>query len=381
MTRHRPGTVLHFVFDRYLLLPAGALIALVWANTAAESYFRFAYVASFWVNEVGMALFLGLVMQEIMDATLSGGALHTWRRWLVPLVAAAGGLLASAFGYLLYVNLAYELVLEQGWPIATAVDIAAAYFVLKLIFARDSHAYPFALLAAIVTNACALVFIGLRAHLVETRPGAAALLIAALGLSWVMRRVPVRSAWPYLVLCAPMSWLAFYWDGLHPALSLVPIVPFLPHRARGLDLLENDDAPRDPVRRMEHDWAYVVQPIVFLFGLANGGVLLRGYGTASWALLAAALVGRPIGMLLATRIATMAGLHLPDGLTWRELIVVAAATSVGFTLALFAATAVFPLGPLLTEAKIGSLLTAAGVVVAIVLARLLRIGRFSQSRS
>jgi NhaA family Na+:H+ antiporter len=377
MIRHPPGTILHFVFDRYLLLPAGALIALVWANSGAESYFRFAYAASFWVNEVGMALFLGLVMQEIMDATLPGGALHTWRRWLLPMVAAAGGLVASTFAYLLYVDASYELVLEQGWPIATAVDIAAAYFVLKLIFARDSHAYPFALLAAIVTNACALIFIGLRSHVMEARPGAAALLVAAFGVAWVLRSVPVRSAWPYLVLCAPMSWLAFYWDGLHPALSLVPIVPFLPHQARGVDLLEDDEAPRSAVRRMEHEWAYLVQPIVFLFGLANGGVLLRGYGTASWAILTAALAGRPLGMLLAVRIATLAGLHLPDGLTWRELIVVAAASSVGFTLALFAATAVFPLGPLLTEAKIGALLTAAGVLLAIVLARLLRIGRFA----
>jgi NhaA family Na+:H+ antiporter len=176
-----------------------------------------------------------------------------------------------------------------------------------------------------------------------------------------------------------MSWLAFYWDGLHPALSLVPIVPFLPHQARGVDLLEDDEAPRTAVRRMEHEWAYLVQPIVFLFGLANGGVLLRGYGTASWAILTAALAGRPLGMLLAVRIATLAGLHLPDGLTWRELIVVAAASSVGFTLALFAATAVFPLGPLLTEAKIGALLTAAGVLLAIVLACLLGIGRFAHS--
>src|SRR5262249_45737616 len=110
----------------------------------------------------------------------------------------------------------------------------------------------------------------------------------------------------------------------------------------------------------------------------NGGVLLRGYGTASWAIVTAALAGRPLGMLLAARLATLAGLHLPDGLTWRELIVVAAATSVGFTLALFAATAVFPVGPLLTETKIGALLTAAGVLLTIALARLLHIGRFAR---
>ena len=33
---------LAFVVDHYLLLPIGVLIALVWANTAGEGYFRFA---------------------------------------------------------------------------------------------------------------------------------------------------------------------------------------------------------------------------------------------------------------------------------------------------------------------------------------------------
>src|SRR5690349_274617 len=127
MRHHPPGTLLHYVFDRYLLLPAGALIALVWANTAPESYFRVAHLSRFWVNEVGMAIFLGLVTQEIMDATVPGGALHTWRRWVLPLVAAVGGVVGSALTYVFYVNVKYEVVLEQGWPIVTAIDIAAAY--------------------------------------------------------------------------------------------------------------------------------------------------------------------------------------------------------------------------------------------------------------
>lgn len=381
MRRHPPGTVLHYVFDRYLLLPAGALIALVWANTAAESYFRFAYHSSFWVNEIGMAIFFGLVTQEIMDATMPGGALHTWRRWLLPLLAAIGGIVGAALTYVFYVNAKHELVLEQGWPIVTAIDIAAAYFLLKLIFQRDSHTYPFLLLAAIATNAFALMLIGLHHHVAETRPGAAALLVAAIGLAWILRRSKVNSAWPYLAVCAPLAWLAFYWDGLHPALALVPIVPFLPHRARGVDLLEDKDSPTDRVRHMEHEWAYLVQPIVFLFGLVNGGVQFTGYGTGTWAILTAALVGRPLGMLVAAAIATAAGLHLPSRLTWRELIVVSAVTSGGFTFALFAATAVFPFGPLLGEAKLGALLTAAAAPLAVGLARLLHVGKWARRRT
>ena len=78
--RHRrsTGLLVRFVMDRFLLLPLGAAIAIVWANTASESYFRFAHALAFPVNEIGMALFLGLIAQETFEAIMPGGALHTW---------------------------------------------------------------------------------------------------------------------------------------------------------------------------------------------------------------------------------------------------------------------------------------------------------------
>jgi len=377
MKPHPNDTLAHFIFDRYLLLPLGALIAMVWANVAAESYFTLSHRLSFLVNEIGMALFLGLVMQEVMDATLPGGALHTWRRWMLPLIAAAGGVLGSALTYVTFVQLKYETVLTQGWPIATAVDIAAAYFLLKLIFRRGSPAYPFLLLMAVVSNAFALTVVGLPHYAYRTQPGAAALLLAAVGLAALLHARRVRAFWPYLTICGPLSWAAFYLDGLHPALALLPIVPFLPHRPRGIALLENGVPSRDHTRRIEHEWAYVVQPIVFLFGLVNAGVSLTAYDTGTWAQLSGALLGRPLGIVAAVWLATLAGLHLPRQLGWRDLVVTAAATSSGFTFALFAATAVFPIGPLLGQAKLGALLTAAGALSALALARVLHVGRFA----
>ena len=71
------------------------------------------------------------------------------------------------------------------------------------------------------------------------------------------------------------------------------------------------------------------------------------------------------------------GLHLPARLRWRELTVVALAASSGFTFSLFFATAIFPAGPLLAELKLGALLTGTGVLVALGIARLLHVGRFS----
>lgn len=34
----------------------------------------------------------------------------------------------------------------------------------------------------------------------------------------------------------PLAWLALFWEGIHPALAFVPIVPFLPHEPRRLTL-------------------------------------------------------------------------------------------------------------------------------------------------
>ena len=129
--------VVQFLFDRYLLLPIGAAIAVIWANTASESYFTIAHRLSFPVNEVGMAFFVGLLAQEVVEAVMPGGALHSWRRWNTALVAAAGGMFGAAGVYIAYVQLSYETLLFAAWPVAIAVDAAATYYLLKTLFPRS----------------------------------------------------------------------------------------------------------------------------------------------------------------------------------------------------------------------------------------------------
>jgi NhaA family Na+:H+ antiporter len=373
--RQAGSRLLRFVVDRFLLLPVGAAVAVIWANTAGESYFRFAHAFAFFVNEVGMALFLALIAQEVREATMPGGALHTWRRWGLAIVAAAGGVLGAAGVYLAYVSLSYQLVLAPAWPIACAIDIAAGYYVLKAISPR-SGALPFLLVLAIATNVFGLLVVGLRSP-IAVPPREALLIAAALVLADGLRRSKVRSFWPYLGICGPLSWLGFYWTGIHPALALVPIVPFLPHEPRNLNLFA-DPPDDDAVHHFEHKWNGVVQAVLFMFGLVNAGVLMRGYYTGTWALLTAALVGRPLGILAAVGLGHTLGLRLPPRLGWRHLIVMALATSSGFTFALFFAASVLPIGPTLAQIKIGALLTVVGALVTLGVARLLRIGSFGR---
>ena len=209
----------------------------------------------------------------------------------------------------------------------------------------------------------------------DGHPAALVLMAAAVLLAARLRSVRVDRIWLYLVTSGTLSWLACYWGGIPPALALVPIVPFLPHRPRSLDLFA--EAPPTAPSRFEHVFRYPVHVVLFFFGLVNGGVVLAGEMPGAWAVLTAALIGRPIGILASVALAMAAGLRLPAHLRWRELIVVSLAASAGFTFALFFATSVMPPGPLLGELKLGALATAVGAVVALAAARLLHVGRFT----
>jgi NhaA family Na+:H+ antiporter len=375
--RPAAARVLRYATDRFLLLPIGAGVALVWANTAAESYFRFAHGLAFLVNEVGMAFFLALIAQEVVEAMMPGGSLHTWRRWALPVVAAGGGIGGAAAVYLAYVMLKHEAVLLPAWPIACAVDVAAAYYVLAIVWRRGS-ALPFVLLLALATDAVGVAIVALRADRMPTQPGGILLVVAAIALAALLRRAGLRSFWGYVAICGVPSWYGLYWEGLHPALALLPIVPFLPRKPR-TDSPFLDPGDDGEVHHFEHQWNEVVQVILFLFGLVNAGVLLRGYGTGTWAILAAGLAGRPLGILAAVWLATMAGFRLPGGVGWRGMTVIAVATSSGFTFALFFATGLIPMGPVLAEIKLGALATVAAALVALGLARTLRVGRLAHS--
>ena len=367
----------HRIVERFLLLPIGVLVGLTWANTLGESYFRVTIPLRFPVNEIGMAFFVGVVTEEALEAVMRGGALYQWRRTLLPVVAAVGGVLGAAAIYTFYVTSHYEFMLLHGWPVAAGMDVAFAYFIAKWLFPRRRGPVAFLLVVAIVSDALALVSIAMWYPEAGGYSAALMLMGAAILLAWLLHAARIDRIWLYLLTSGTLSWLACYWGGIQPALALVPVVPFLPHRPRDLDLFDTT-RPTEP-RRFEHIVRYPVQVVLFFFGLVNGGVVLTGEMPGAWAVLAAALVGRPLGILAAVALGRRAGLRFPTHLRWPDLIVVSLAASAGFTFALFFATSIMPPGPLLNELKLGALSTAAGALVAFVAARLLHVGRFDLS--
>jgi NhaA family Na+:H+ antiporter len=132
----------------------------------------------------------------------------------------------------------------------------------------------------------------------------------------------------------------------------------------------------DTLSEFEHWWKYPVQLVLLCFGLVNAGVPLEQVGAGTWAVLVAILVGKPAGILLAVAPAVRAGFRMPDRLTWRDLVVVGLAAAIGFTVALFFATAAFPPGDHLDQTKMGALLSVGSALLAVAAAVVLRVGRF-----
>lgn len=370
-----------FAVEHLLLLPIGAGIALAWVNLDPESYYRYANQMAFWVNDVGMALFFGVVTKEVVEATAPGGVLHSWRRVLMPVIAAVGATAAAAILYIQFVDWADEPMLQLAWPVPFATDVALGYFIARLIFSERHPAIPFLLLLALAADAFGFLALALfyptrELHLLQGAGLMALALLTAAALRWAM----VRSFWPYVAFAGGLSWLAFYHGGLHPALALVPILPFLPHAPRDPGFFV--DAPidaKDALNRFELWFRYPAQIALFFFGLVNAGVPFMGLETGTWGVPFASLVGKPIGIFIAVGAAVAIGLRLPDRVRWRDLFVIGFIAASGFTVGLFFATAMLAPGILLRETKMGVLVSVSGLLLAFLSALILRVGRYARS--
>jgi NhaA family Na+:H+ antiporter len=368
------GRFTRFVLDNSLLLVVGTVVAVTWANLDTAGYDHATHPLHFWVNDVGMVFFFALAAKEVFEATLPGGPLASFRQAAAPLAAAVGGMLAPA---LIFVALATGIgpaALGRGWAIPCATDIAFSAMVARVIFPGGHPAIPFLLLLAIADDALGLIVLAVfypSGSLSFVALGS--LMSAALLLAWWLRRRRVVSFWPYVVGPGALSWAALYWGGFHPALALVPIVPLMPHSARDLGLFDPHEAAQaDTLNRFEHWWARPVQFVLLLFGLTNAGVPFEQIGNGTYYVLAALLLGKPLGIIAFSYGAQVTGARLPEGLRMADVVVVGITAAIGFTVALFFATAAFPAGPLLAETKMGALLSFGAAPLALIASRLLR---------
>ena len=319
----------------------------------------------FWVNDGLMTVFFLVVGLEIRRE-MHEGALADPKVALLPIIAAAGGVVVPA---LLYIAVNTDPVTRHGWAIPTATDIAFAVGVLALVGKGIPSSLRMLLLTlAIIDDIAAIIVIALVYSSGISWVGFP-IMAAGIGLVFALQWLGQRSMLAY-VIPAAIVWYGMLRTGMHPTLAGVILGLLTPVRAgfgRRARLTEKGTIA--PVTRVEgalHPWvAFGIMP---LFALANAGVSVNGSNITGGASLTVAvgivlglLVGKPVGIALASWLAVRLKLcSLPPDIQWRHIGLLGVLGAIGFTVAIFVANLAFADAQLLAAAKV-AVIVASGV--------------------
>lgn len=376
-------------YSAFMLI--GSVWALIWANLSHESYEGLKHVTlltTSWVGEhhdghrlvtvhylvtdILMAPFFMLAFKEVWEAAVTkNGSLHDPRKAAVPLISTLGGVAGPAIIYVLITLMLGRVEAITGWAIPTATDIAFSYVIGRIIFGPDHTAIKFLLLLAIADDALGLVILAIFYPTSELQLQWLLLSAASMAFGYwgLQKYFRVHSFWPYFIIVGGCSLFAFILAGIHPVLGLIPVVVTLPHAETDLGLyMETELHRHDTLNEMEHWWKAPVEIILVLFALLNAGVRVTDIGVMTIPVVVALLVGKPLGIYLFGAVAAKF-FGLPDGMDYRDLLVLGCVAGIGFTVALFVTTVALPAGPLQDAAKVGALLSFLSAAVAIFLAK------------
>lgn len=409
--------LLHIESMSGIVLMLAAAIALGWANSPwASSYFATWHAPlaltlgpwswstdlHFFVNDVLMTIFFLVVGMEIRRE-MHNGALANLRQASLPVMAAIGGVAVPALIYVAFAG--QDQLLLNGWAIPTATDIAFAVGVLALLGKSIPGPLRIFLLALAIIDDIAAVLIIAFFYSGGLDYSGFAVAFAGLALVVLFNRMGIASAWAY-ALPGAVLWMGLLQTGAHPTLAgvvlgLMTPVAMRPAQRHHLEVAQQaltrirlqaqqgqfeadvlhhelriaSAAQRDllpPVFRlpmMLHPWvAFGVMPI---FALANAGVQFGGIDlsatgpqTVALGILVALVIGKPVGVFLATFLAVKTGLcSLPQGVNWAGVVLVGLLAGIGFTMAIFVGGLAFSDAALLGAAKMGILGASATAAV------------------
>ena len=406
-----------------ILLMVATVAALIWANSPwASSYHGILHghvtIEAFgfgvdkplhvWINDGLMAVFFFVVGLEIKREVLAG-ELATFRKALLPIAGALGGIIVPA---LIYYAINASGSGARGWGIPMATDIAFALGILLLLGPRVPVGLKVFLTAlAIVDDIGAIAVIAIfytDQIVVGSLLGGGALVL----FSAVLNMLGVRNSLVYFIV-GTMVWLAFFKSGVHATLASVCMAMTIPARTRidGVSLLarlkkltvrfadsglkkgrgllttEQEHTLQDmeraveqstaPLQKLEHTLLPIVSFVALpIFALANAGLALDGdlaravQSPVTLGVIAGLVIGKQVGIFSFAWLAVRLGLaNLPEGVSWRQIHAVAVLGGVGFTMALFVGSLAFTEPALAEQAKLGILLasTVAAILGALLL--------------
>ncbi len=328
-----------------------------------------------WAQDGLLTLFF-LVVGLDLKRELTTGSLLNPRRAAVPMIAAVGGMLMPMAVYLGVVDLlrtcgdhAVTAEAMGGWAVPTATDIAFSLAVLA-IFSKGlpTEIHSFLLTLATMDDLLGILLIAFVFTSVNEWYWFALMVALLLVWAWMcrLRKVP----WPLVAVIAVLMWAMTYEAGIHPTLSGVMFGLLVPaKRMHG----ERQSRARRWSDRLQPYSALIALPLFALFATA---IPLGGFGWSVFGqpvmlgILAALLIGKPLGVMAASWLCVhVFRLELAGGLKIRDLIGMACACGIGFTVSFLIASLAFRGGTYIDEARlavlVGSFLSM--IVSAIVL--------------
>lgn len=350
------------------------------------------------VNDGLMVIFFFAVGLEIKREIVCG-QLSSLRRAILPVLAAAGGMMVPA---LIFLGFNAGSAAANGWGIPTATDIAFAIGILSMLGDRVPPSLKIFLTALAVADDLGAILVIALFYGGEVQ--IVCLLLALLVMLGVyfMKQMGEKRLFAYVVPSF-VVWGLFYYSGVHSTISgvamamLIPMEPryskeYFAHKMRWLNSLmlraaSHEDFPNEQQRfylrrmhdlsansvglsyRLEHALApYVTFLIMPIFALANAGVEIPSpeylnifhyseeIGSVGMGVFFGLLLGKPLGIFLASWGAVRSGLaELPEGANWRMLFSVACLGGIGFTMSLFVDSLAYGDPDLINRGKIAIL--------------------------
>lgn len=343
-----------------IVLIACTLFSLVLSNSACNDVYQslwhisiFQQNVEYWINDGLMAIFFLLIGLEL-KREIYQGELSNVREAFLPIFGALGGMLVPAGIYVLF-NIGSNTQSGAGIPMAT--DIAFALGILSLLGNKVPTSLKIFLTAlAVIDDLGAIIVIALF----YTQTLILANLFIALSIFMVLlfcNYFKLRFLIIYLLGGIAM-WYFMLHSGVHATISGVLLAFAIPFNNG------SEEAASYKLGQFLHF------PITFLilplFALANTAITIGGQLSEmllqpySIGILCGLLIGKPLGILLFSYIATKIKLcQLPSEINWQHIFGVGILGGIGFTMSIFITLLSFEQLEIINNSKLTILISSA----------------------
>jgi NhaA family Na+:H+ antiporter len=362
------------------LLLGATVLALVLANSPAADWYESVrdtrigpeslhldLTLGTWAADGLLAIFFFVVGLELKEEFVAG-RLRNPSAALLPIVAAAGGVIVPALIFV--ATTAGDSDAARGWAIPTATDIAFAV----AIFAVLGRFLPpalrvFLVTLAIVDDLIAITIIAV-AYTDELNFLALGLALVPLAVFAVLVQRGIRSWW-ILIPLGVLTWALVHESGVHATVAGVLLGFMVPVVAKGrASVLVRTDADRTQhyeglAGHFADRWSGISTISVAVFAFFSAGVTtggLEGFSSAlrdpiALGIIAGLVLGKPVGIVGTTFLLTrIRGLRIDPSLTWIDMLGMALVAGVGFTVSLLIGELSYGVGSAADEhVKIGVL--------------------------